>query len=102
MLKLTLAATSLVIVGSLLVAPHAIAAGRSPSSVTLYPVPSPLPSKLPVPGLFPIDGCNGVALVACARPNFLPPIVQPGLQPSDPCKGRELCISGPIQQFSRP
>ena len=91
MLNLALTATSLMVVCSLLVAPQAIAGGRSLSSITAYPYPG----KLPSPRLSPTN-CNGVELCASAPIQFPPPIVRPGPQPpSDPCKGVEQCITAP-------
>jgi hypothetical protein len=90
MLKLTLAATAL-IVGSLLIQAQATAAGRSAGPVTVYPFPIPLPNKLPLPGLFPVDTCKGAAANACATP------FAPAVRSSDPCKGVDQCASKPIR-----
>jgi hypothetical protein len=95
MLKLTLAATAM-IVGSLLVQPQATAAGRYPGPVTVYPFPIPLPNKLPLPAPFPVDACKGIAAYACGNLSPLPPIAPPRLPPSDPCKGLEQCAVAPL------
>ena len=102
MLKLTFAATALIIVGSLLVPPQATAAGRSPSPVPAYPFPIPFPGKHPAPRLFPVDPCKGVEQCISApirTPTPEPPIALPRSQPRDPCKGVEMCISAPIRLF---
>jgi hypothetical protein len=89
MLKLTLAAAALMIVGSLLVQPQA-AAGRYTGPVTspIYPYPIPLPTKLPKPRLGGTD-CTGVEQCATAP---IAPIAPSGSQPSGPRTAPTLCV----------
>jgi hypothetical protein len=87
MLKLTLAAAALMIVGSLLAQPQAATAGRYTGPVTspICPYSIPLPTKLPKPRLGGTD-CTGVEQCATA------PIVPPGSQPSGPRTAPTLCV----------
>jgi hypothetical protein len=90
MLKLTLAAAALMIVGSLLAQPQAATAGRYTGPVTspIYPYSIPLPTKLPKPRLGGTD-CTGVEQCATAP---IVPIVPPGSQPSGPRTAPTLCV----------
>jgi hypothetical protein len=91
MLKLTLAATALMIIGSLLAPPQAAAAGRSPGPVTspIYPYPIPFPTKLP---RLPLGGTDCTGVKQCASAPIVP--LRPPLLGTD-CTGKEQCLSAP-------
>jgi hypothetical protein len=100
MLKLTLAATALMIVGSLLAQPQAAAAGRYTGPVTspIYPYPIPFPTKLPKPPRLGGTDCTGVEQCATAGP--IAPIVPRRLLPlGTDCSGVEQCATAPAIKF---
>jgi hypothetical protein len=95
MLKLSLAATALMIVGSLLAPPQAAAAGRYSGPVTspISPYPIPFPTKLPKP---PLGGTNCTGVEQCATAGPIAPIVPPRLPLlGTDCTGKEQCLTAP-------